>query len=698
MDVLGVGASKSGRTTALVAPLPGDGEALPDARTDPVSEQVRRQPRRGMRSAALFGLVFAGYLAVAVVLWWHAWSTHPTTVTTCGCGDPSLFLWFLEWPAYALAHGHNPFYSTVLFHPGGINLLANTSVLAIGIPLAPVTWLFGPVATLNVASTLGPALSALSMFWLLRRWVAWTPAAFIGGLVFGFSPFVFVNLAGAHLMTGILVLLPLMVACLDELLVRQRRRPLLTGAFLGLLVTVQFFLSTEVLALVVLCAVAALVLLIVYALRHPGHLAARVPHAGRGLLAALAVAAVFLAYPVWFALEGPAHLSGLVWPTIEPGHGGITLGNLWHLRFMTALRGEMQATGGYEGPALPDPEYLGAGMIAVLVAGVVAWRRDRRLWFFGALGLIAVVLSLGLQGYWTPWRILAHVPLVENIISGRFAVITSLCVAVMVAIIVGHTHDWVRTRARRMAATRSGPSSRLRPGRHAPARFGGRTWAGTLGTGLALAVAAVAVVPMARALAGNVPLTTRTVSLPRWFTAVAPHLPPGQVVLAYPAPFALQQSAEGWQAVDSLRFAMVGGSGPGSIAQRAGEERAGQEVIAAASFSLVGPPKATAANIDAVRQALTGWGVTLLVVPNPSSLPRYERGTNPASALGLLTMVLGRRPQYQAGAWVWTDVGALSPRRSISADDFAGCTTTQPLASSSSAVPDCVMAASRRTS
>ena len=85
-----------------------------------------------------------------------------------------------------MAHGHNPFFSTSLFHPEGINLLANTSVLAIGIPLAPITWLFGPVATLNVALTLGPALSALAMFWLLRRWVRWTPAALVGGLVFGF--------------------------------------------------------------------------------------------------------------------------------------------------------------------------------------------------------------------------------------------------------------------------------------------------------------------------------------------------------------------------------------------------------------------------------------------------------------------------------------------------------------------------------
>ena len=93
---------------------------------------------------APIGIAFAGYLAVSIVLWWHAWSTHPTSVTICGCGDPALFLWFLEWPAHAIAHGSSLFHSTALFHPGGINLLSNTSVLAIGIPLAPVTWLFGP--------------------------------------------------------------------------------------------------------------------------------------------------------------------------------------------------------------------------------------------------------------------------------------------------------------------------------------------------------------------------------------------------------------------------------------------------------------------------------------------------------------------------------------------------------------------------
>ena len=100
-----------------------------------------RGPVRGWRSLTAGAL---GYLALSVALWWQVWSTHPTAVTTCGCGDTSLFTWFLEWPAYALSHGMNPLYSTHLFHPGGINLLSNTAEVGLGIVLAPVTWAFGP--------------------------------------------------------------------------------------------------------------------------------------------------------------------------------------------------------------------------------------------------------------------------------------------------------------------------------------------------------------------------------------------------------------------------------------------------------------------------------------------------------------------------------------------------------------------------
>ena len=55
-----------------------------------------------------------------------------------------------------------------------------------------------------------------------------------------------------------------------------------------------------------------------------------------GLGVGAVVALVLLAYPLWFTLAGPAHLSGRVWPTLTAGVGGITPSGLWHLRFSTA--------------------------------------------------------------------------------------------------------------------------------------------------------------------------------------------------------------------------------------------------------------------------------------------------------------------------------------------------------------------------
>ena len=668
-------------------------------RVGPPSERPDAGPRP-WPAAATLGLAFVVYLVLSVLLWWQVWSTHPTSTTACGCGDTSLFLWFLEWPAYAIAHGHNLFFSTALFHPGGIDLLSNTSVLAIGVPLAPITWLWGPVAALNVAATLTPALSALSMCWLLRRWVRWAPAAFIGGLVFGFSPFVVMNLAGSHLMTAALALLPLMVACLDELLVRQRRGAVAVGVALGLLLAVQFFVGTEVLAMVVVMGVVAVVLVGAYgAVGHRDELVARAPHAALGLGVTALVAAVLLAYPLWVALAGPAHLSGLVWPSIAPGLGGIELSHLWHPAYLTALQRQMLATGGYQGPALLTGTYLGVGLLVVLVCGVAGFRRDRRLWCFGTVGLVAALLALGSQSSWTPWRVIARVSVLQNVIPGRMIAVVTLCVAVMLGVIVDRTRSAVLSVSGPGDSRDALTAAPLHARHRADPRGGrttGRTRARVAAGVVSLAVAAVAVVPMASALASNLPLTARPVAVPRWFATVGSHLPRGRVVLAYPAPFALEQSAEDWQAVDGLRFALVGGSGPGSIPTRAGAERAGQAVVGAASFSFTGPPAATDANVDAVRKALAGWGVTTVVVPDASGVPRYEQGTDPSAAIGLFTLAVGRAPRFEADAWVWQDVGAPAHRRSITPDDFTRCTSDVGADTASrSAVPDCVLAASR---
>ena len=225
---------------------------------------------------------------------------------------------------------------------------------------------------------------------------------------------------------------------------------------------------------------------------------------------------------------------------------------------------------------------------------------------FGALGVIALVASLGDQSYWTPWRLLTRVPLVQNVLPGRFAAITSLCVAIVLAIVVDRTHGSVGTWVKGLGARRSA--------RHGQGRRGALT--GALAGGVALVVSAVAVVPIGSALASNAPLTTRAVTLPAWFSDVAPHLPPGQVVLTFPPP-GIGASTLAWQAVDSFHFPLAAGAGPGSILARAGKERAGLAAINAAAFSLAAPPPATVANIDAVRQALAGWGVRLSPCPTP---------------------------------------------------------------------------------
>ncbi|MGH9098513.1 MAG: hypothetical protein ACRDWB_13950, partial [Acidimicrobiales bacterium] len=243
-----------------------------------------------MSRSRIFASATAFYLVASIGLWWRVWTTHPSTVTTCGCGDAARFLWFFEWPAFALTHGHSLWYSQWLFHPNGINLLNDTSVLALGVVLTPVTLLFGPIAAMNVALTLGPVLSALAMFVLLRRWVTWMPAAAFGGLLYGFSPFLITELAYNQLNIAFLAIPPLLVLAMDELLVRQRRSPYASGAVAAGLVVLQFFVSTEVLLILAIAAVVAGVVALGWAaVRQPSGWRSKAGHALRGSATALGV-------------------------------------------------------------------------------------------------------------------------------------------------------------------------------------------------------------------------------------------------------------------------------------------------------------------------------------------------------------------------------------------------------------------------
>ena len=542
-------------------------------------------------------------------------------------------------------------------HPGGVNLLANTSELALGVVLAPITWVFGPVASLNASLLLAPTLSALAMYVLLRRWVAWAPAAFCGGLLYGFSPLVLVALSDAHLMLGWTVIPPLAVLCIDELLFRRSRRPVRVGVVLGLLLVVQFFLGTELLLLLGIIAVPAALLLGAYGLRHRHDVSVQARNAITGLTAAAATAGGLLAWPAWFALAGPAHTSGRVWPTLYLGFEGTTLrGYVWPTPVSAGFSLFSHRVGGYQGPTLSG-QYVGIGMVAVAAAGLLMWRRDRKLRFFGAMAAVSVMVSLGAsRTVWLPWQVLAGQPLFENIIPSRFLVVTYLCLAVMLGLVVDHAHRFVLGRAATSVAHLAGPGPGSAEG---PGRQLGRSrrWvAGSVG----LAVAAVGLAPIASYLSPTVPMVTRPVRSPTWFATIAPHLPSHQVLLVFPVPDQVIESAMAWQATAGFPYAMVGGGGPGGVIERTGVERPGAESIGRASFSFTGQ-HLRRGDLVATRAALRNWRVDAAVVPDDPWLPPYDRVTSVPYAVAFLTAATGHAPQRVAGSWTWSHVSTDLP-------------------------------------
>jgi hypothetical protein len=477
---------------------------------------------------------------------------------------------------------------------------------------------------------------------------------------------------------------PLVVVCLDELLVRQRRSPVVTGVLLALLVWVQFFIGTEMLVLVAMAAGIGVVVTLVLNIGRIRAIGRKAGYAVTAMLAAAVTGGVLLAYPTWFALAGPAHLSSPIWGA----NSIVALGGTNLTDYVFPVLPSAGSTtfahrfGGYQGLALSQ-QYLGIGLLVVLAAGLVIWRRDLRLWLFTAVGATSVLLSSGLQNHWTLWSVVVKLPLMQNVVPSRFLVVTYLCAAVMLGLIVEHVHqsvDHYRSVTQGRGARSAGAGVERPPGRP------------TAGAVAGVIVSLIALVPIVWYYAGSLPLTTQQVVLPRWYRTVAPHLTGRQVILAFPVPWAFLQSSMTWQAVDSMSFDQVGGGGPNSILERAGKERAGQTILG--SLSIASSLKVTSEQVTSTRQALDGWGVTMVVVPDSASLPLYEKAYTVRSITVLITAATGQRPTRQAGAWVWTNVDRARSLIPVSSARLSICGAgpqTDSVASLSASA-DCVLA------
>ncbi len=398
------------------------------------------------------------YLGGAVVVYWSVWSGRPSVDSPVG-PDAALNTWFLAWAPHALAHGLNPFFTTTVNAPYGVNVLNNTSELLLGILAAPITVIWGPIASFNVLMTMALAGSATSAYFLARRLTSWRPAAFAAGLLFGFSPYMIAESAGTHLHLTFLVVPPLIFLVLHELLVVQRWPVSRCGLALAGLVVAQFFISVEVL---VTTAVTALVAVVVAAVVGRHSLRPRLPYAGRSLAVALGVSAAVLAYPIWFLTLGPGHINGTLQLVPEAYRADLFGPFIPDLNQWLAPAAATRVADHFANSYSENGSYLGIPLVVTLGAGVLWLRRRAEVWVLALSGLAVFVLSLGgaLAVYHAPAlngsggalgrvplpeAILAKLPILDSLVPVRFSGYVVLFAALLLAVILDALHTRVPT-------------------------------------------------------------------------------------------------------------------------------------------------------------------------------------------------------------------------------------------------------------
>jgi hypothetical protein len=614
-----------------LAPDPPDGHDPPGAAAPDPPPRPRSRAERAARAVGFHALAMVLFAVPAVVLWWHVWTGHPASTLTCACGDPAQEVWFMAWPAWAILHLHNPFFSGAVNVPYGANLLSNTSGTLVGVVLAPVTWAFGPVVSTNVALTLAPALSAWACFAAIRPLVTWKAGAVSAALVYGYSAALIGSLLFGHVSVTMLVVPPFLFTTLHEIVIRQQHSVRRDGVVLAVLLIVQFLISPEVLVMCLMLAVVGLVAVALVGWRQVGP---RAGHALPALVLGGGLALVVLAYPIWFGLAGPQAVTGVLF-VIAPLTGVPFSGVLSPGQFHTAANA-FSRIGGYLGHIGPPPDFVGAGAVAA-VAAVVLARRRALTWLLVLLTAATLVLSFGpylidgpgwLAHVWLPWRDLGTLPVLKEILPDQMAPFITLFLAFLFAlgldaIYVTHRRpgSWLSRRRAPIAAVASA------------------------------VLVLVAVVPVVATF--DVPITVTRVGIPPYLRHQAPALSAGTVLLTIP--FAVSGSSEPmlWQAVGGMHFRLAGAAlkTPNPLGGPVGQGAPGTARRIMSDLSIVGEarPSGTVAQLRTVRNALERWQVGQVVIAGDSIDPVY--------AAGFFTKALGVAPVYTDRAWVFS----LSP-------------------------------------
>ncbi|WP_018790726.1 hypothetical protein [Salinispora arenicola] len=601
--------------------------------TAPVSTVVERPTRWSRwRPARADVLAIGVYLALGVLVCLNHWVDVPNRVSAHLPTDHSWFEWLFSHGAYSVWHLENPLFTTRQNAPDGVNMMANTSLLGVTLPLAPLTMLVGPQVTYVLYLGAALAATAGTSYWVLSRYLVRSRgAAFVGGAFLGFAPGI-VHHANGQPNFASNFLLPLIVARVLRLGEPGRWRR--NGVVLGLLVAYQIFINEEML---LLTALACLVVVGTYAVLRPRAAGGQAGTFAAALGTGGALALLLTAYPIWFQFNGPQSYRGLQGGTFHSWGEDLKA-------FVTFPRDSLAGDEAVERTIGVTEQNTWFGWPLVLLAVVALLLLVGRSLVARILAVLTVVFtvaSLGpvirFDGAETdtdgPWAYVPEeLPLVEMMMPTRLSLIVAAAVGVLLAV------AW---------DTLSGSGRPPVPAQRAahPPRLQ-RRWQRPVGYA-AITLALLPLIPR--------PLPVKPVEPPPHFVTAGgwrPYVPEGRTLVPVPIPSNVHGlSTLRWSALTTHAFPIPGGYFIGPDEQGAGIFGAANRPTTRLIYTTMdrnATPNVTDVERRQAVEDLRYWRASVVVL-----------GAHPREAVlrDLMTSLLGA-PQRVDDVWLW-DVRSL---------------------------------------
>jgi len=381
---------------------------------------------------------------------------HPLSMHVGGGGDPDQAMWFLGSFWNAVIHGHNPFISTLMNYPGGVNMMAVTSITAESVILGPLAYLTNTIFIFNLLfvtnSVLSCYLGALILIRLgARRWIS-----ILGGGLFGLMPYLTAhNLGHANLFTIVFLLAIIYMAL--GVITDHVKRPWVYGSLLGFMMICQFYTSTEIFATASILLLTLLIALYLLAREKLFSLFIK-----KNLIAVAVAVGIFTLFSlpgIYTLLFGKYTTSSSI-PLQSPNFYVNDLLSFILPTRIYLLQDQVTAaiSLNYTGNGAEQNGYLGIPAILLILWAIQRlWKRKlAKVLLF--IILVSVIFSMGpylhIMGYTTnlmlPWIFFDQLPLIKQALPSRIMLYGDI--GVIMLIILG-LEDYLRRSRRRKGMT-----------------------------------------------------------------------------------------------------------------------------------------------------------------------------------------------------------------------------------------------------